>query len=107
MMAHATWDSAVLAETDRSVLLEGNVDSPREDVRRAHLIRTWAWSLCPWKGLARYHAVAAGGQENKNGACYYPHSSPLAHKIKGHVAFRNGVPVDLAGQPPEQASVAG
>ena len=106
-MAHATWASVVLAETARPVLLEGNVDSPQEGVRWAHLIGTRAWSPYPWKGLARYCTVVSGGQESKNGACYYPHPSPLARKIKDHVAFRTRVQVDLAGRPPDQASVAG
>ena len=93
-MAHATWNGAVLAETDRPVLLEGNVYFPPEDVRREYLTRTRAWSVCPWKGLARYYTVRAGGQVNKNAAWYYPHPSPLARKIKNQVAFWNGVQVE-------------
>ena len=93
-MAHATWNGVVLAETDRPVLLEGNVYFPPEDVRPEYLTRTRAWSVCPWKGLARYYTVRAGGQVNKNAAWYYPHPSPLACKIKNHVAFWNGVQVE-------------
>jgi uncharacterized protein (DUF427 family) len=90
----------VVAQTDRPVLLEGNVYFPPEHVRGEYLVRTRAWSLCPWKGLARYYTVRAGGQVNKNASWYYPHPSPLARKIKNHVAFRNGVQVDLeAGSP--------
>jgi uncharacterized protein (DUF427 family) len=88
------WNGAVLAETDRPVLLKGNVHFPPEDVRREHLARTRAWSLCPWKGLARYYTVHAGGRVNKNAAWYYPHPSPLARKIRNYVAFWNGVQVD-------------
>ena len=93
-MARAMWNGVVLAETDRPVLLEGNVYFPPEDVRREYLAPTRAWSVCPWKGLARYYTVQAGGQVNKNAAWYYPHPSPLARKIKNHVAFWNGVQVD-------------
>jgi uncharacterized protein (DUF427 family) len=93
-MARATWNGVVLAETSRPVLLEGNVYFPPEDVRRECLVRTRAWSLCPWKGLARYYSVQAGGQVNKNAAWYDPHPSPLARKIKNHVAFWNGVQVE-------------
>jgi len=93
-MARATWNGAVLAETDRPVLLEGNVYFPPGDVRREYLARTRAWSLCPWKGLAWYYTVRAGGQVNKKAAWYYPHPSPLARKIKNYVAFWNGVLVD-------------
>lgn len=52
------------------------------------------WSICPWKGLARYYTVQAGGQVNENAAWYYPHPSLPACKIKSHVAFWNGVQPD-------------
>jgi uncharacterized protein (DUF427 family) len=69
-------------------------------VRGEYLVRTRAWSLCPWKGVARYYTVRAGGRVNKNASWYYPHPSPLARKIKDHVAFWNEVQVDLeAGSP--------
>jgi uncharacterized protein (DUF427 family) len=67
---------------------------PPQDVRQEYLIRTRAWSVCPWKGLARYYTIRADGQVNKNAAWYYPHPSPLARKIKNHVAFWNGVQVN-------------
>jgi uncharacterized protein (DUF427 family) len=63
-------------------MLEGNVYFPPEAVRHEHLATTRAWSLCAWKGLARYCTVPATGQENTNAAWYYPHASPLARKIK-------------------------
>ncbi len=92
-MARATWNGAVLAETDRPVLLEGNVYFPPEDVRHEYLVKSKTWSVCPWKGVARYYTVRAGESVNKNAAWYYPHPSPLARKIKNHVAFWNGVEV--------------
>lgn len=95
-MARATWNGVVLAETSHPVLPEGNVYFPPEDVRREYLVRTRAWSVCPWKGLARYYSLRAGGQVNKNAAWYYPHPSPLARKIKNHVAFWGGVQVEAA-----------
>jgi uncharacterized protein (DUF427 family) len=92
--ARAIWNGVVLAETSRPVLLEGNVYFPPDDVRHEYLAPTRAWSVCPWKGLARYYTVRVAGTENKNAAWYYPHPSPLARKIKNHVAFWNGVQVD-------------
>ena len=103
-MARAIWNGVVLAETSRPVLLEGNVYFPPEDIRQEYLIKTRAWSLCPWKGVARYYAVAAGGQVNKNVAWYYPHPSPLARKIKNHVAFWNAVQVDPRAVPGDRAA---
>jgi len=102
-MARATWNGVVLAQTSHPVLLEGNVYFPPDDVRREHLARTRAWSLCPWKGVARYYTVRAGGQVIKNAAWYYPHPSPLARKIRNHVAFWNGVDVDTETVPEDRA----
>jgi uncharacterized protein (DUF427 family) len=92
-MTRATWNGVVVAETEHPVLLEGNVYFPPPDVRREYLRRTRTWSLCPWKGLARYYTIQANGQVNRIAAWYYPHPSPLARKIKNHVAFWNGVQV--------------
>jgi len=107
--ARATWNGAVLAETDRPVLLEGNVYFPPEDVRYEYLVKTRAWSVCAWKGLARYYTVSAGERVIKNAAWYYPHPSPLARKIKNHVAFWNGVEVttSTASQAAEAPSAPG
>ncbi len=99
MIARAVWNGVVLAETSRPVMLEGNVYFPPADVRDEHLTRTRAWSVCPWKGLARYCTVHAAGQANKNAAWYYPHPSPLARKIKNHVAFWHGVQVETGTVP--------
>jgi len=93
-VTRAVWNGVVLAETSRPVLLEGNVYFPPAEVRGEYLATTRAWTVCPWKGVARYYTVRAGGQLNKNAAWYYPHPSPLARKIKNHVAFRHGVRVE-------------
>ncbi|HYB16749.1 MAG TPA: DUF427 domain-containing protein [Streptosporangiaceae bacterium] len=101
-MARAIWNGVVLAETSCPVLLEGNVYFPPDGVRHQYLARTRAWSVCPWKGLARYYTVRAAGTENKNAAWYYPHPSPLARKIKNHVAFWHGVQVDAGTVSPHR-----
>jgi uncharacterized protein (DUF427 family) len=66
-MARAIWNGVVLAETSRPVLLEGNVYFPPQDVRQEYLVKTRAWSVCPWKGLARYYGAGrrAGEQERR------------------------------------------
>jgi uncharacterized protein (DUF427 family) len=102
-VARATWNGVVLAETTRPVLLEGNVYFPPGDVRHEHLAATRHRSLCAWKGVARYYTVRAAGQQNTNAAWYYPHPSPLARKIKNHVAFWHGVQVDTVPTSPPQA----
>ncbi|MFF4038251.1 DUF427 domain-containing protein [Streptomyces sp. NPDC001816] len=92
----AVWNGVVLAEAERTVVVEGNHYFPPESLHRECFTDSWARSLCFWKGLARYYTVTAGGRTNANAAWYYPHPSPLARKIKNHVAFRNGVVVEEA-----------
>jgi uncharacterized protein (DUF427 family) len=102
-VVRATWNGVVLAQTGQPVLLEGNVYFPPGDVRHEHLVKTRAWSVCPWKGLARYYTIRAGERVNKNAAWYYPHPSPLARKIKNHVTFWNGVQVEETVSPARRA----
>ena len=89
-MLRAVWNGAVLAEAPRTIRLEGNHYFPPESLNREYFTTTRAWSVCPWKGLARYYTIVVDGEGNPNAAWYYPHPSPLARKIKGHVAFWNG-----------------
>ena len=105
-MARATWNGVVLAETSHPVLLESNVYFPPGNVWREYLARTRAWSVCPWKGLARYYTVQAGGRVNKNAAWYCPHPSPLARKIRNHAAFWNRVQVDARTAQAQEAPEA-
>lgn len=96
-MIRAVWNGTVLAEAPRTVRLEGNHYFPPESVHREHLIDSSTKSVCPWKGLARYYSVAANGDVNPDAAWSYPHPSPLARRIKNHVAFWNGVAIE--GEP--------
>ncbi len=90
----ATWNGAVLAEAPRTVRVEGNHYFPPESVRREHLTESRTKSVCPWKGLARYYTVTVAGEVIADAGWYYPHPSPLARRIKNHVAFRHGVRVE-------------
>jgi uncharacterized protein (DUF427 family) len=96
-MIRAVWDGTVLAEARRTVRLEGNHYFPPESVHREHLIDSPTKSVCPWKGLARYYSVMTDGGVNPDAAWYYPHPSPLARRIKNHVAFWDSVTVE--GEP--------
>ncbi len=91
-VARAMWNGVVLAETTRPVLRKGNVYFPPEDVRYEHLAATWHWSLCAWKGLARYYTARAGGQQNTNvpGITGTPARSPARSKPCGVLARRAG-----------------
>jgi len=87
----AVWRGVTLAESDKTVVVEGNHYFPPESVRREHLSKSHAVSLCPWKGVARYYTVRADGERNHNAAWSYPHPYPWIRKIRNHVAFWGGV----------------
>jgi uncharacterized protein (DUF427 family) len=83
----------VIAESSKAVLLEGNVYFPPAAVRQEFLRCTRAKSLCLWKGVASYYTIEADGVTARNAAWTYRHPSPLARKIKDHVAFWGAVQV--------------
>ena len=89
----AIWNGTVLAESDETIVVEGNHYFPPESVRAQHLRPARMVSLCPWQGVARYYTVEAGGQRLPNAAWYYPRPWPWVRKIRDHVAFWNGVEV--------------
>ncbi|MDT8435775.1 MAG: DUF427 domain-containing protein [Gemmatimonadota bacterium] len=89
----ATWKGAVLAESDATVVVEGNHYFPPDSLRRDHLRASATRTRCPWKGEASYYDVVVDGETNRDAAWYYPEPSAAAEKIKGHVAFWKGVEV--------------
>ena len=93
-MARATWNGAVIAESDRVELVEGNVYFPPGAVKAEFLRPSARSTVCPWKGTAAYHDVVVGGQVNAGAAWYYPDPKPAAANIRDHVAFWQGVVVE-------------
>jgi len=93
-MARAVWNGAVIAESDRFKLVEGNVYFPPESVRAALLRPSSRTTHCPWKGTAQYHDVVVDGQVNAAAAWYYPAPKTAAANIKDHIAFWQGVTVE-------------
>ena len=93
-MARATWNGAVIAESDEFEVVEGNVYFPVDAVRREHLAESATHTVCPWKGIASYYTVVVDGKENPDAAWYYPDPKPAASNIAGHVAFWRGVTVE-------------
>jgi uncharacterized protein (DUF427 family) len=93
-MARATWNGAVIAESDRTVEVEGNQYFPLAAVRRELLQDSSTHTTCPWKGVASYYDVVVDGQVNKDAAWYYPTPKDAARQIAGHIAFWHGVRVE-------------
>jgi uncharacterized protein (DUF427 family) len=90
----ATWNGAVLAESDDTVVVEGNQYFPAESIRREHFRETGTHTVCPWKGTASYYDVVVNGETNKDAAWYYPEPKDAAKEITGRVAFWRGVKVE-------------
>ena len=89
----ATWHDAVLAESDDTVVIEGNHYFPPESIQREHFRESSTHSTCPWKGEASYYDVVVNGEVNKDAAWYYPQPKEAAKNIEGRVAFWKGVKV--------------
>jgi len=93
-MARALWKGTVLAESDRTVVVEGNHYFPRSAVRAEYLRPSDTHTVCPWKGTASYHDVEVNGERNADAAWFYPNPKAAAEQIKNYVAFWKGVRVD-------------
>jgi uncharacterized protein (DUF427 family) len=93
-MARAVWNNAVLAESDKTLVVEGNHYFPPEAITPEHFKPSPTTSVCPWKGTASYYDVVVDGQTNKDAAWYYPTPKDAAKQIAGYVAFWKGVRVE-------------
>jgi uncharacterized protein (DUF427 family) len=89
----AIWKNTVLAESDDTVVVEGNHYFPPAALHREHFRESATHSVCPWKGTASYYDVMVGGDVNRDAAWYYPSPKPAAANIAGRVAFWKGVQV--------------
>jgi uncharacterized protein (DUF427 family) len=93
-MARATWNGAVLAESERFEEVEGNVYFPPDAIRREYFRESPTHTVCPWKGTASYYSVTVEGETNADAAWYYPEPKDAAANIRDHVAFWKGVRVE-------------
>lgn len=89
----AIWNGAVLAESEETVVVEGNHYFPADSLRRQHFEPSGTRSTCPWKGEASYYHVVVGGQKNPDAAWTYPSPKDAARRIKDRFAFWKGVEV--------------
>jgi len=92
-MATATWNGAIIAQSDTTEMVEGNHYFPLESVNPAYLKESKTHTVCPWKGVASYYSVEVDGRQNQDAAWYYPQPKDAAAQIKDHVAFWRGVTV--------------
>jgi uncharacterized protein (DUF427 family) len=93
-MAKAVWNGVVLAESNQTVVVEGNHYFPQESVKAEYLRPSDTHTICPWKGTASYHTIEVNGQSNPDAAWYYPEPRAAAIQIKDRIAFWKGVRVE-------------
>jgi len=93
-MPRAIWNGAVLADSDRTVEIEGNQYFPPTTVNRQYVRESQTHTICPWKGTASYYDVVVDGKTNKDAAWYYPQPKDAARQIANYVAFWHGVTVE-------------
>jgi uncharacterized protein (DUF427 family) len=92
-MARAIWRDTILAESDDTVMVEGNHYFPVDSINEEFFVRNERYTICPWKGMASYYDLVVDGEINRGAAWYYPSPKPAAENITGHIAFWRGVRV--------------
>lgn len=90
----AIWHGTVLAESDATVVVEGNHYFPAESLNKEHFRDSATRTACPWKGEASYYTVVVGDAENRDAAWYYPEPKQAAQEIANYVAFWKGVTIE-------------
>ncbi len=93
MNMRAVWNGAVLAESDQCQMVEGNSYFPFDSLHQEYLQPSATHSTCAWKGEASYYDIMVNGQRNSDAAWYYPSPTQAAEKIKGYIAFWQGVEI--------------
>ena len=87
----AIWNQQVIAESDDTVVVEGNHYFPPDSVNREFLQDSATTTVCPWKGTANYYTLMVDGQSNPDAAWFYADTKPAADQVRGRIAFWKGV----------------
>jgi uncharacterized protein (DUF427 family) len=89
----AVWNGAVLAQSDRTEVVEGNQYFPPDAIDKQYFKPSDTHTVCPWKGTASYYTVEVDGKRNADAAWFYPTAKDEAKNIEGYVAFWKGIEV--------------
>lgn len=87
----AIWNGQVIAESDKTINIEGNQYFPPESINPNFFSSSITNTVCPWKGTASYYDIIVEGNTNKDAAWYYPEPKAMAAEIRNYVAFWRGV----------------
>jgi uncharacterized protein (DUF427 family) len=91
----AIWKSQVLAESEETIVIEGNHYFPPDSVDTRFMRPSETTTFCPWKGLASYHDIVVGDEVNSGAAWFYPEPKEAAKEIRDYLAFWRGVEVTV------------
>ena len=86
----ASWNGCVVAESDDTVVVEGNHYFPATALKREYVVQSNHRSSCSWKGQARYYSLLVDGDLNPDAVWYYPEPLEAAAQIEGRVAYLKG-----------------
>jgi uncharacterized protein (DUF427 family) len=89
----AVWNEKVIADSDQTLVVEGNHYFPPDSVNPEYLRDSSTTTVCGWKGTARYYDLVVDGRTNPGAAWYYPSPKDAAQRIQGRIAFWKGVQV--------------
>ncbi len=89
----AIWNGAVIAESDDTVIVEGNHYFPADALHREYVVDSTHQTTCPWKGTAHYYTLRVDGKDNRDAVWYYPTPKAGAEQVANRVAFWKGVEV--------------
>jgi uncharacterized protein (DUF427 family) len=92
-MPKAIWNGAVIAQSDETVVVEGNHYFPASAIAPEYFKPSDSHTMCPWKGIASYYTIVVGDEQNRDAAWFYPQPKEAARQIAGRVAFWKGVEV--------------
>ncbi|PIP84714.1 MAG: hypothetical protein CO113_19060 [Elusimicrobia bacterium CG_4_9_14_3_um_filter_62_55] len=92
-MPKAIWNGAVVAQSEDTVVVEGNHYFPESALRKEYFVSSPTTTVCGWKGTAGYYSLVVAGKTNSDAAWYYAQPKEAAEQIKGRVAFWKGVEV--------------
>ena len=90
----AIWNGVIVAESDDTVVVEGNHYFPASALKQEFLLSSNLRTMCSWKGEARYHTLFVNGDANPDAVWYYADPKEAAQEIKGRVAFWKGVRIE-------------
>lgn len=89
----AVWNNTILAESDDTIVVEGNYYFPHEAIKSEYFQPAETHTVCGWKGTASYFDIVVDSEINADAAWYYPDAKPAAKEIENYVAFWKGVQV--------------